>query len=76
MDFKKILKDSFTEPDNQTFCPIRLLGILGTAQGLTMAAYDVFLQHAHFDLQNYGLGLGATLAALGAALGFKKDTPK
>lgn len=76
MDIKKIIKDSFTEPDNETFCPVRLVGITGALQGLAMCAYDVVGQHAHVDLQNYGIGLGAIVAATGVALGMKKDTPK
>lgn len=63
-----------TEPDNVTVCPVRVLGILGALQGLASSAYQVFWLHSPFDLQAYGLGLGATLLALGLALGMKKDT--
>lgn len=72
---KEFFKHLFTEPNNQTFCPLRLVGVLGTLQGLGMSAFDVFVQHAHFDLLAFGGGLGATLTALGVALGFKKDSP-
>lgn len=72
---KKIIRDLFTEPDGVTICPARMIGIFGSLGGIGLAFYDVMWQHAHFDLQAYGLGLGATLAALGAALGLKKDAP-
>jgi hypothetical protein len=65
-----------TEPDNKTHCPIRWVALLGTLQGLSMQAYQVFIQHAAFNLQEYGVGLGAIIATVGAALGMKKDTPK
>lgn len=72
---KTAISNMLTEPDNKTHCPVRIIAIIGSLQGLGMQAYDVFVQHAHIDLQAFGVGLGATLAAVGAALGFKKDTP-
>ena len=58
----KFLKNLFTEPDNQTFCPIRLVAVIGVFQyfGLTTAHY---IQHGIFAPQEF-------------ALGIKKDTPK
>lgn len=70
---KKMIRDVFTEPDGTTICPVRVVGILGTLQGLGLAGFDVLVQHAHFDLMAFGGGLGATIAALGVALGMKKD---
>lgn len=71
----KQCRDIFTEPDGSTICPIRVIGIFATLQGVALSAYDVVARHAHFDLQAYGLGLGASIAALGLALGMKKDAP-
>lgn len=68
-------KDIFQEPNSDTFCPIRLIGIGGSLQGLACSAYDVFIQHHAFDLMAFGGGLGATIAAVGIALGMKKDAP-
>lgn len=72
---KHLLKQCFTEPDNQTFCPIRIVAVVGIGEflGLSIAGY---VQHATFDPQAFALGLGALLAGVGAALGLKKDTPK
>jgi hypothetical protein len=70
---KKLFRDVFTEPDGATICPVRVVGIFGTLQGLGLAAFDVLVQHAHFDLLAFGGGLGATIGALGVALGMKKD---
>lgn len=72
---KKFAKQLTTEPDNKTFCPVRILAIIGSVQylGLSVAAY---YQHATFDPQAYAVGLGALLGGVGVALGLKKDTPK
>lgn len=72
---KKIIKQLFTETDNQTFCPVRLLAMVGSVQflGLTLAGY---IQHGTFDGKDFAVGLGALLGGVGLALGMKKDTPK
>ena len=72
---KKALKQVFTEPDNQTFCPIRIVALMGCGQffHLTYANYH---QHGVFDPQAFALGFGGLLAGVGAALYLKKDTPK
>lgn len=72
---KKFIRNLFTEPDNQTFCPVRLIALVGAGQfiGLTVANY---VQHAVFDPQAFALGFGGMLAGVGAALGLKKDSPK
>jgi hypothetical protein len=72
---KSALHDMVTEPDGVSHCPVRWLALLGTGQGLGMQAWAVFVQHAAFDLQTFGIGMGAMLAAVGAALGIKKDSP-
>lgn len=71
----KWIKDTITEPDNKTICPVRIMGIIGAIQGLVMQGYAVFILHSAADLQQYGIGLGAVIVALGVALGYKKDTP-
>ena len=65
-----------SETDNKTICPVRVLAILGTLQGLGIQAWDVIGNHAAFNLEQFGIGMGAMLGSLGLALGFKKDSPK
>lgn len=72
---KKHLGELFTEPDNKTFCPVRLLAIVGALQYLGLAVAN-FIVHGVFDAQNYAIGFGALLGGVGVALGLKKDTPK
>jgi hypothetical protein len=71
---KKQFRDVLTEPDGKTVCVARVMGIGAALQGNVLCVWDVVVQHAHFDFQAYGLGMGATLTALGVALGMKKDT--
>jgi hypothetical protein len=71
---KKTIADTLTEPNNKTVCIVRLAGIGGFLYGLGAHAYQVFWLHAPFDFLSFGGGLSAMLAALGLALGMKKDT--
>lgn len=65
---------AITEPNNHTVCPVRIGGIIALTQGLGLTFYSVVVQNNSFDLQAYGLGTGVLLAAVGAALGMKKDS--
>jgi hypothetical protein len=69
----KFLQHILTEPDNSTFCPVRLIALAGSFQylGLAIAQY---VQHATFDPQGYAVGLGALIGGVGVALKLKKDT--
>lgn len=71
---KKFISNLFTEPDNQTFCPVRLIALVGVAQyfGLTTAHY---VQHAVFAPQDFAVGFGTLVTGVGVALAVKKDTP-
>jgi hypothetical protein len=70
----EFLKQLVTGKDNQTHDVIRWAAVLGVLQALGLSAFDVVAHNAHFNLQEFGIGLGALLAAVGAALGMKKDT--
>ena len=74
MKCPEFLKHVLTEPDNKTFCPVRIIGISGCVVflGLAIAHY---VQHSIFDPQAFSLGFGAMLTGLGAALNLKKDSP-
>lgn len=71
---KTFLAKLLSEPDNKTPCFVRIIGGLGTLQGLASHAYQTFFLHTPFDFQAFGLGLAATITALGVAIGIKKDT--
>lgn len=71
---KKLLMDCFTTADGQSFDIGRLLWAQGVIVFLALAIYSVVRQNHQFDMQSFGIGLGATLAAGGAALGWKHKT--
>lgn len=75
MRAKAWLNAILSEPDNKTPCPVRLIGIVGTVFALVLVGYSVFVLQQPFDLQAYGIGFGALMATLGAALGIKTDSP-
>lgn len=70
---KKYLHDLLTETDNSTFCPARIIALLGALQylGISLAHY---IQHGIFEPQGFAVGFGALLGGIGVALGLKKDT--
>ena len=70
----KLLKDCFTTADGESFDIGRVLWAQGVVVFLGLAIYSVVSQGHPFDMQAFGIGLGATLAAGGAALGFKAKT--
>lgn len=70
----KLLKDCFTTADGESFDVGRVLWAQGVVVFLGLAIYSVVGQDHPFDMQGFGIGLGATLAAGGAALGFKAKT--
>jgi hypothetical protein len=70
----KLLKDCFTTADGESFDIGRVLWAQGVIVFLGLAIYSVVGQGRPFDMQAFGIGLGAALAAGGAALGFKART--
>lgn len=76
MDIKKSIKQIFTEPDNETLCPVRTLAIAGFLYGFVTHCYTTFWLKAPFDWMVFWQGFGLGLGALGVALGVKKDSKK
>ena len=71
---KKFFLQVFTEPDNSTFCPVRILAIAGVLEFLAMSVH-VIVKTGAFDMQAFGLGFAALIGGAGVALGLKKDSP-
>lgn len=70
----KVIKDLFTSLDGESFDIGRVLWAFGVITFLCLSAYTVIWQGKAFAMQDFGIGIGATLAAGGAALGFKAKT--
>lgn len=71
---KKIVKDWFTEPDNETFDVVKILAVVSIVTGIVLAIVSVVCKNQVFSYQDYGLGTAALFAGVGMALGMKKDS--
>lgn len=69
-----ILKDLLTGKDNQTYNLARVGWGASLLVFLGLAVYDVVVNHTPFNMQNFGIGLGAVLAAGGGAIGLQAKT--
>jgi len=71
--FKNILLQTFTGKDNKTLDLGRILWAKGVLIFFGLSIYDVY-RGSPFDASVWGIGLGAVLAAGGAALALKSST--
>ncbi len=71
---KKWVHDICTEPDNNTICPVRILGIGGFIWALVASGWSVIALGTPIDMMAFGGCYSAMLAALGLALGMKTDS--
>lgn len=71
---KKIIKDWFTESDNDTFDIIKALAVASIITAIGLSIIAVVLHKEPFSFQDYGMGAAALFAGVGVALGMKKDT--
>ena len=60
----KFFKDILTEADGTSYCPARLLLIVGSIAFIFLSFYAVY-HGKEFDPQNWGLGYGGLLAGGG-----------
>lgn len=70
----KIVNQLLTGVDNETHDFMRWLGCASGISALGLQIYVVLTGKQQFDMQQFGIGLGALFAAVGAAIGLKKDT--
>ncbi len=70
---KKFLKDSLTTANGVDYDLGRILWALAFLVGIGLEIFAV-ITHRTFDLQQYGIGVGALLLAGGGALNLKAKT--
>ena len=70
----KIIKDCLTGVTGEDFDVGRVAAAATVAAAIGLSIYDVAWQHAHFDLQNYGVGVGTLFAGVGAMLKLKENS--
>ncbi|MDA8095602.1 MAG: hypothetical protein M0T84_17175 [Betaproteobacteria bacterium] len=61
--FQRLIADSAGNPDDG-----RIMAVLAILVALCLAVYSVVWQHQAFDMQQYGIGIGALFGGLGAML--------
>jgi len=69
-----MIKGLFTGKDNVTHDIGRWLTALTSMSGVFLQGWSVIVQHEHFSMQEFGVGVGALAAGLGAMLKLKADT--
>lgn len=70
---KTFLTNISTGADNETHDVARVMAIVAFLNAIGLTIYDVAWRGVHFDIQQYGTGIGVLFAGLGAALFLKKD---
>ena len=71
---KRLFTQIFTEPDNTTFCIVKIGAGLIVPFALAVAGYHYVYLKEPFPMQDFGVGMGALFSSIGVALGLKKDT--
>lgn len=70
---KQFISDLFTEPDNHTWCLIKVSTALGVLTFLGCSIVHVMVNKT-FDYQAFGIGFGAIVGLCGGGLMLKKDS--
>lgn len=70
---RKVIRDLFTERDNETHDLARYLAAAALICGMGLETYAVLRGQA-FDVQAFGVGLGGLFGGVGVALKLKKDS--
>jgi hypothetical protein len=69
---RDVVRQLMTEADNRTHDLYRYLALLSIVVGLGLNIYAVH-KGQPFDMQAFGLGIGALFAGVGVAIGLKKE---
>ena len=70
----QVLKDISTGKTGLSYDVIRILAIASVAIALWLTVYQVIVRGEHFNMQEFGLGLGAVFLSVGTALKLGKET--
>lgn len=71
---RKFLLDLFTEKNGNAWSLARVAWAVSLITFLGLSSYDVLVSGTSFDMQAFGIGLGAVVVAGGAAIGFQAKT--
>lgn len=73
MALRDVVRQLLTESDNVTHDLYRYLAIGSILTGLGLQIYAIGWRGQTFDMQTFGIGIGALFAGVGVALGLKKE---
>jgi len=73
-NIRTFIKNIGTGKDGETHDVIRWTAIWTTVTALGLTIYNVMYKGMVFDIQSFGIGMGAVFAAVGAALKLKETT--
>ena len=71
---ENFMRNILTGVDNQTHDIGRVFAAVTGASGIFFQGWSVIVQHAPFSMQDFGVGVGALAAGVGAMLKFKENT--
>jgi hypothetical protein len=74
MSLRDITRELLTESDNVTHDLYRYLAVCSIVTGLSLQVYAIGWKGQPFDMQTFGIGVGALFAGVGVALGLKKES--
>lgn len=74
MSLQDVARQLMTESDNVTHDLYRYLALLAIATGLSLNVFAVGWKGQAFDMQAFGVGVGALFAGVGVALKLKPET--
>lgn len=71
---KKVFNDCFTERDNRTFCPVRILGTAALLHYLTLSQLELLKHAKDFSLTDMATGVSILLGVLSASVSIKNKS--
>jgi hypothetical protein len=72
----KILNDMFTQSDNKTFCPVRILGTLSLFHYLFLSQMELIKHAGDFSLTDMATGISILLGVISASISLKNNSDK
>jgi len=72
MSIKDVVTQLLTESDNITHDLYKYLAVASVVSGLAFQLIAI-IKGQPFDMQQFGIGIGALLAGVGVALGLKRN---
>jgi len=75
MSLSKILKDSFTEDNGESWCIAKITAFIAVISYLGNISYVIYLSHT-IDASSFGSGLGIVLGGAGALIAGKQMNQK